>query len=424
MKKTLIRVISRTSTLLFGLILQSTHSWAAFGAVDQPYNGAEIQTPGNQVLAEGNTYLFEWVGRPAPGATVVTLFSLYDQSSPWSEITFETFGGGANGSSDRFQTQYITQGGNQHVQLHSTPNIFDGGFHTFGIVYRPSGNSTSARIEWYINGQKIREEEGGDADALDNTMRVHAAVWKVRDGGWGSYGSTGLADRTTATVRQISRSVWGGGIWNQEMYWDFVDDRSLSPWLLSDWTFSHFDGDYIPENAIVANNTLQLVLSRQGYTNSPCTLTDGIQYGLENALSGRFLDVKDRGTANGSALQQWGTDAGGRSQRTFVAESQGAGYWAFKNTGSGRYLDIEGGTSAINDGRVLQLWGTNSNPSNRQFAMVDGQHGGCEFRPRHTTDAGQTKCLGIQGASERDGALVIQHSCNTSADQEWNFIPQ
>ena len=110
MKKKFTTMTFKICLITFGLILHATNSWAVFGAVDKAYNGAEIQTPNNQTMVSGETYLFEWVGRPAPGATVVTLFSLFDQSSPWSEITFETFGGGANGSSDRFQTQQ-TQGG-------------------------------------------------------------------------------------------------------------------------------------------------------------------------------------------------------------------------------------------------------------------------------------------------------------------------
>lgn len=424
MKKIFTTMTFRICLIISGLILYPTNSWAVFGAVDKAYNGAEIQTPDNQTMTSGETYLFEWVGRPAPGATVVTLFSLFDQSSPWSEITFETFGGGANGSSERFQTQYISDGGNQHVKLHSSPNIFDGGFHTFGIVYRPSGGGTSALIEWYIDGEKIREVNGGDANNLDNTMRVHAAVWKVRVGGWGSYGSTGLVDRVAAGVKQITRSVRSGNRWNKEEQWDFDNNSSLAPWRLSEWTFSHFHGDYVPENAIVDNGTLQLVLSRQGFSNSACTLTNGAHYALENANSERFLDVRDKGTANGSKLQQYGKDASGRGQRTFAAVDQGSGYWSFKNIGSGRYLDVEGGTSAVNNSRLLQLWSTNGNSSNRQFDLVDGQNGGCELRPRHTINAGQTKCIGVRGGSKNDGADVLQFNCNSNADQEWNFIPQ
>lgn len=410
----------QTSVLLFSVLLHGEQAW---GDADESYNGAEIQTPSNQVLNEGTSYLFEWVGRPAPGETAVTLFSLYDQSSPWSEITFETFGGGADGSSDAFQTQYITQGGNQHVVYHSSPNIFDGGFHTFGIVYRPSGNGESALIEWQIDGVTIRIAEGGDADELDNTMRVHAALWKVHNSGWGSYGTTVLADRTEAAVKEIRRSVFNGETWEQGLYWDFTSDASLSPWRLSNWSFSHFDGDYVPENAQVDNNMLRLVLSRQGSSNSVCTITDGVDYAVENLNSGRFLDVRNRGTVNGSVLQQWGKTVGG-NQRIFTAVDMGAGYWAFKNTRAGLFLDVEGGSGAINEGRELQLWGTGASAFNRQFELEEGENGGCKLLPRHTLEVNEAKCLGVEESSSGNGATIILENCTDESSQEWGFISQ
>ena len=424
MKIILARIRLVVNVLFVVVFSQSFDAWALVGAVNDSYNGAEIQTPDSLVLTEGSAYLFEWEARPAPGKTAITLFSFFDQSSPWSEITFELFGGGSNGSSAAFQTQYMTEGGNQHLEQHSSPNVFDGGYHTFGIVYRPSGGGTSALIEWYVDGNLIRKVSGGDADQLDNTMRLHAAVWKVHNnGGWGSAGTTGLADRTAVSVRHISRSIRKNNSWDEETLWRFTNNSSLSPWTLSDWTFSGFDGRYTPENAKIVNGTLQLVLSRQGYSNSPCTVTDGIYYALENLNSGKFLDVTDYGKTNGSKLQQYG-DVATRDNRIFKADFAGSGYWGYQNTGSGLYLDIQGGTSAVENNRLLQLWGGGADPTNRQFDLVDGDNGGCELRPRHTIDAGETKCIGVTGASRSNGGSVVQYSCNSSADQEWNFIPR
>ncbi len=231
------------------------------------YNGAEIQSGTLFTLTKGQTYRAEWIGQPAAGKTAITLFSMFDQTYPWTEMGFETFGGAANGSWYSYQTQYVCwiKGAKKyHEGYHQSPNIFDGKLHTFWIDYTPALPGKEVKIVWSIDGKVVRTVIGGDANYLDNTIRIHAAAWKVRDlGGWGSMGTSPLTNITKAKVSSIKFQKWSGTAWTTLNTWTFVSKASLNGWILSNWTFWSFQGGYVPGNAVVENNMLSLILSKR-----------------------------------------------------------------------------------------------------------------------------------------------------------------
>lgn len=384
---------------------------------NESYDGAEIAS--EQTFSAGATHRIRWRARPAAGKTAITLFSLFNEHSPWSEITFEAFGGGANGSTEKYQTQYITQqdgGTKQHLKLHSSPNIFDGGLHTFEIHFTPYDGSRDAAIVWYIDGTKIREVNGGDANLLGSVMRIHSAVWKVRnDGGWGADGDAPLADATEVTVNWIDWAIEGGDAWNPQESWLFGSEDDLSGWRVSNWTFGSFDGQYTYSNAQVRDSALRLMLTQANTDANHCTLTEGIAYGLENAKSGRFVDAVEKGSTERTALQQYGSEAIG-SHRQFIAIKKDE-FWALQRKDTALLADIKGGTDATGNGPRVHLY-RDLNASNQHFSVVEGQNGGCELQPRHATG----KCLGVLGGATKNGAALVQWACNDSADQEWHFI--
>ena len=196
MKKPLIAMTFRLCTIILALTLHVTHSWAVFDVADKSYTGAKIHTQADQRVVRCETYILTWVARPVPGATIGNLFSFFDPSSFWNEMTLETFDGGANTSNDPSQAQYIREGANQQFILHSSENIFDGDLHTFGIVYRPLGVGTSALMEWYIDGEKIREVNGDDINDLEISMRIHADACNAE-------GSSGLRGTQTTNVKNM-----------------------------------------------------------------------------------------------------------------------------------------------------------------------------------------------------------------------------
>lgn len=384
-------------------------------AAGDSYDGAEVAI--NQTFSAGSTHRVRWRARPTAGRTAISLFSLFEEASPWSEITFETFGGSSDGSDAKFQTQYISDNPKrQHVVYHYSPNIFDGGLHTFEIHFRPFGNGSDAYVAWYVDGTKLREVNGGDANLLKNDLRIHAAVWKVFvSNNWGGRGNAPLADATAVTVAWIDRAVQNGNSWQTQETWSFNSESDLDSWRLSEWGFDSFDGQYVADNAQVRDGALRLMLTKAGTQADHCTLTDGVTYGLENTKSGRFMDATNKGSTRGTTLQQWGTEANG-AHRQFTAIDRGSS-WSFERVGTDLLLDVKGGTSATGNGPALHLW-NDLGASNQRFEIEYGQNGGCELRPSHASG----KCIGVRGGSTKNGAKAVQWACNDSADQEWHFI--
>ncbi len=247
------------------IAFDSGNSLEQVAGVNDPYAAAEIQNPSNITLTPGTTYKIEWNAKVAPGQDAISLLSFFDSSDPWSEITFEFFGGGADGSYFSFQSQYIcivNGSKTQHLVNHTIPAVFNGGLHNFVIIFRPAGNGRNAYLEWQVDGSVIRTETGGDADNLRNSMRIHSGVWKVKQSfGWGTGGSAPLLDTSIMVVQNIMLSSQVSGNWQTINNWTFQNQSSLGSWMLSNWTFDAMDGYYIPANAQIRNGALSLILS-------------------------------------------------------------------------------------------------------------------------------------------------------------------
>jgi regulation of enolase protein 1 (concanavalin A-like superfamily) len=290
------------------------------------YDGAEVSTHETYTLNRGSTYKAEWIAKPVKGKAAITLLSLFDNSSPWTEICFETFGGNAGTSSNLFQTQFVTEQNGirkYHEVSHGSPNIFDGNFHKFAITFTPASSTTPARIVYEVDGITLRTVSGGDANALDNTLKAYASVWKV-DFDWGSWGTSGsypLEPVVDAEVSRISVYQQNGSGWSLFRDYPFVDPNSLSPFMLSFWTFNAFDGYYRPEHAQVIDNRLNLRLALvdtvkpstpQGLTATPTT-GGGIaltwQPSTDNVRLGGY-EIRRQGAVLGSTSATSYADSG------------------------------------------------------------------------------------------------------------------
>ncbi len=91
-----------------------------------------------------------------------------------------------------------------------------------------------------------------------------------------------------------------------------------------------------------------------GQPDSGPSATDGTLRAL-----GKCLDVKDNGTANGTAVQIWDC-AGGANQRWTAADG------TLVAASSGRCLDVTNVSSA--DGTPLQIWDCGSG-ANQQWTL-------------------------------------------------------
>lgn len=135
-------------------------------------------------------------------------------------------------------------------------------------------------------------------------------------------------------------------------------------------------------------------------------------YKLVNRNSGKTLSVGGTDQmADGAPVQQL-TDTSGLSQLwKFVIK--GNGYYSIYNPASGKYMDIEGQSTA--DGAHNIQWGYNGG-RNQEWQIIDNGNGYYRIENRNSR-----KVLDIAGASLADGAQNVQWAPNWSASQEFKI---
>ncbi|WP_369243155.1 RICIN domain-containing protein [Streptomyces sp. R21] len=133
-----------------------------------------------------------------------------------------------------------------------------------------------------------------------------------------------------------------------------------------------------------------------------------------NAASGKCVDARAAGTADGTVVQQ------------YACNTSQAQQWQFKDT-SGGYVqagsradatkawDVTDVSSA--DGAGVQLW-TYSGGSNQQWQAVAESGGTYRFVNRNSG-----KCLDVPGASTADSVQLQQYTCNGSQAQSFYVNP-
>ncbi|MEE1931573.1 RICIN domain-containing protein, partial [Streptomyces sp. TRM 70351] len=141
-------------------------------------------------------------------------------------------------------------------------------------------------------------------------------------------------------------------------------------------------------------------------------------YQVINTGSGKCLDADGGSTANGTKLQQWTCQAGNTNQQ-----------WQFQPTTSGNYKvisrnsatlawDVDGGPAATGDGAKASLW-TYGNGTNQQFKPTALGNSTYTLTARHSA-----KCLDITDRSTANGARVQQWTCHNGPAQTYRLAPQ
>ncbi|MFC0437839.1 RICIN domain-containing protein [Kutzneria buriramensis] len=136
-----------------------------------------------------------------------------------------------------------------------------------------------------------------------------------------------------------------------------------------------------------------------------------------NQNSGKCLVAADRGTANGTALQQWA--CGANTNQEWQFRSTGDGYYQVVNRNApGLAWDVSGGAGATADGTTVQLW-SYVGGSNQQWQAVDRGNGYYSFVARNSG-----KCLDVRDQSAVDGGLLQQWSCTSGPAQSFQLAAQ
>jgi len=144
-------------------------------------------------------------------------------------------------------------------------------------------------------------------------------------------------------------------------------------------------------------------------------------FNLLNVNSGKGLDVKSAGTANGTDLQQWAVTGGGGAEQKF----------RFDYTREGDYFSIipkhapskavEITNSSSGDNTVVQTWEKPSSGymNSQKFRMTIHSDGSCSFTSH---GSGYNKVISVKGASTANGAAAVLFSGNGATSRCWNMV--
>ncbi|MDQ7809440.1 RICIN domain-containing protein [Amycolatopsis sp. A133] len=156
------------------------------------------------------------------------------------------------------------------------------------------------------------------------------------------------------------------------------------------------------------------VLTTSLTTTADAAVTPDGWYTVAAANSGKCVDARAAGTADGTVVQQYTCNQTGSQQWQF--QSTGDGYFRVNaRSNPAATWDVTGVSAA--DGGLLQLW-TYSGGANQQWQAVDEGNGRYHFVSRNSG-----KCLDVPGASAADSVQLQQYTCNGTGAQSFMLTP-
>ncbi|MEQ0562193.1 RICIN domain-containing protein [Amycolatopsis sp. NEAU-NG30] len=142
----------------------------------------------------------------------------------------------------------------------------------------------------------------------------------------------------------------------------------------------------------------------------PGTIDPAAWYAVTNKASGKCVDARGAGSANGTVIQQYTCNGTAAQQYRFTPTS--GGFDRIDNrTNPAQVVDVTGVSTA--DGAGVQLWAY-SGGGNQQWQPVSEGSGYFHFVARHSG-----KCLTVPGASTADSVQLVQAACDGGAAQSF-----
>jgi len=143
------------------------------------------------------------------------------------------------------------------------------------------------------------------------------------------------------------------------------------------------------------------------------TISSTAWYSVVNQTSGKCVDARSSGTANGTAVQMY------TCNNTF------AQHWQFQPTSSGYYRvnnrnniaqvwDVNG--VSLSDNALIHLW-TYGGGNNQQWLPQSLGGGFWRFVSRHSG-----KCLDVPGNNTANSVQLVQYTCNNSGAQAFSLL--
>jgi glucosylceramidase len=143
-------------------------------------------------------------------------------------------------------------------------------------------------------------------------------------------------------------------------------------------------------------------------------------YDVVNTNSGDCADAANRGTANGTALQQWACGSGQANQEWQFQPTSNGYYQVVNRNAPGLAWDVTGGSSATGNGTLIQLWSATGG-TNQQWLPALQSDGSYTFTARNSGN----ECLDVTNRSTSNGTQLQQWAC-TAGDtaQTFRLVPE
>ena len=161
-------------------------------------------------------------------------------------------------------------------------------------------------------------------------------------------------------------------------------------------------------------------------SSAPVTTTSAVSaevqegtYQIQNVNSGLYLNVANGTAANGTNIQQWGSNSA-TDYDTFRVVSCGNGYFKIYSLlagGTTYVLDVSG--KKTDNGTNIALY-TDNGGTNQQFKFESQGDGTFAIKTRVS---GDTSCLDVENYSKDSGANVYQWVFNGTSNQLWRLVP-
>ncbi len=146
----------------------------------------------------------------------------------------------------------------------------------------------------------------------------------------------------------------------------------------------------------------------------PAAISPGTWYNVVNVNSGKCVDARAAGTANGTVVQQY-TCNGTTAQSWELMATSGGYYQVGNDNAPSEVWDVTNVSTA--DSAPIQLW-TYGGGNNQQWQPVANADGSYHFVNRNSG-----KCLDTPGASTADSVQLEQYACNGTNAQNFTLTP-
>lgn len=138
-------------------------------------------------------------------------------------------------------------------------------------------------------------------------------------------------------------------------------------------------------------------------------------YSVVNKTSGKCVDARSSGTANGTPIQQY--TCNNTFAQHFLFQPASDGYVRINNrNNSAQVIDVSEVSTA--DRAPIHLW-SYVGGGNQQWLPVSEGGGYYHFVARHSG-----KCLDVPGSSTADSVQLIQYTCNGTGAQSFRLVTQ